>query len=32
MRDYYCMLQNVPLSNKKWLNTLIKEGQACQKK
>jgi hypothetical protein len=31
MRDYYCMLQNVPLSNKRWLNELINEGRKCQK-
>lgn len=23
IRDFYCMLKNVPLSNKKWLNELI---------
>jgi hypothetical protein len=31
MRDYYCMLQNVPMSNKKWLNQLISEGRKWQK-
>lgn len=31
MRDYYCMLQNAPLSNKKWLNELIMEGRKWQK-
>lgn len=32
MRDLYCMLQNVPLSNKRWLNTLIENGKQWQKK
>lgn len=31
IRDLYCMLQNVPMSNKTWLNKLIKEGQSWQK-
>lgn len=31
IRDIYCMLQNVPLSNKKWLNQLIDKGKSCQK-
>lgn len=28
MRDYYCIKHNVPLSNKTWLNDLIKQGKA----
>jgi hypothetical protein len=28
IRDLYCMIQNVPLSNKNWLNMLIKQGKA----
>lgn len=28
MRDYYCIKHNVPLSNKGWLNDLIKKGKA----
>lgn len=32
IRDLYCMLQNVPLSNKKWLNQLIQKGKQCQTK
>lgn len=32
IRDLYCMLQNVPLSNKKFLNQLIEKGQQWQKK
>lgn len=31
IRDIYCIVQNVPLSNKKWLNTLIDEGKKWQK-
>lgn len=30
IRDLYCMLQNVPLSNKKWLNQLIQKGKSWQ--
>jgi hypothetical protein len=30
IRDLYCMLQNVPLSNKKWLNQLITSGKQWQ--
>lgn len=30
MRDLYCMLQNVPMSNKKWLNQLIVKGKEWQ--
>lgn len=26
MRDNYCITQNIPMSNKEWLNNLIKEG------
>ena len=26
LRDHYCIVQNVPLSGKTWLNNLIKEG------
>lgn len=32
IRDIYCIVQNVPFSNKKWLNKLINEGKAWQKK
>lgn len=32
MRDHYCMTHNVPLSNKKWLNELIKTATAWQQK
>jgi hypothetical protein len=32
LRDHYCIENNVPLSNKKWLNDLIKEGLAWQQK
>lgn len=32
IRDLYCMLQNVPLSNKGWLNKLIENGKQWQKK
>jgi hypothetical protein len=32
IRDLYCVLQNVPLSNKKWLNQLIEKGKSWQKK
>ena len=32
IRDLYCMLQNVPLSNKKWLNQLITKGKEWQTK
>jgi hypothetical protein len=28
MRDYYCIKHNVPLSNKAWLNELIKQSKA----
>ncbi len=31
VRDLYCMMQNVPLSNKKWLNDLINKGKQWQK-
>lgn len=27
MRDHYCITHNVPLSNKTWLNDLIKQGK-----
>ena len=27
IRDIYCIVQNVPFSNKEWLNTLISEGK-----
>jgi hypothetical protein len=27
MRDYYCIKHNVPMSNKAWLNDLIKQGK-----
>lgn len=30
IRDLYCMLQNVPMSNKKWLNQLIEKGKQWQ--
>lgn len=30
IRDLYCMLQNVPMSNKKWLNQLISKGKQWQ--
>ena len=32
MRDYYCVKQNVPMSNKEWLNDLIKTGIEWQQK
>lgn len=32
MRDLYCMLQNVPMSNKSWLNQLITKGNQWQQK
>jgi hypothetical protein len=32
MRDKYCMQHNVPLSNKEWLNDLIKQTIAWQQK
>lgn len=32
IRDLYCMMQNVPMSNKKWLNELIEKGKQWQKK
>ena len=32
MRDHYCITHNVPLSNKKWLNELIKTATAWQQK
>jgi hypothetical protein len=32
MRDYYCIKQNVPMSNKQWLNDLIKTGVEWQQK
>lgn len=31
IRDEYCIRHNIPLSNKKWLNDLIKEGTKWQK-
>lgn len=31
VRDLYCIMQNVPLSNKKWLNTLINKGREWKK-
>lgn len=30
IRDIYCIVQNTPMSNKKWLNNLIKEGKQWQ--
>jgi hypothetical protein len=27
VRDLYCMIQNVPMSNKKWLNQLISKNK-----
>jgi hypothetical protein len=32
IRDIYCIVQNVPMSNKKWLNNLIKDGKTWQQK
>lgn len=32
MRDYYCVKQNVPMSNKEWLNDLIKTGIEWQQR
>lgn len=32
IRDLYCMLQNVPLSNKQWLNKLITQGETLKSK
>lgn len=32
IRDLYCMMQNVPLSNKRWLNELIEKGKQWQQK
>lgn len=32
MRDLYCIIQNVPMSNKKWLNKLIEKGTKWQQK
>jgi len=32
IRDLYCMMNEVPMSNKKWLNTLIKNGSEWKKK
>ncbi len=32
IRDEYCIKQNVPMSNKPWLNTLIKKGLEWQKR
>jgi hypothetical protein len=32
IRDIYCIYQNVPLSNKSWLNQLIKKGKQWQQK
>ena len=32
IRDIYCIVQNVPMSNKKWLNNLIKDGKQWQQK
>lgn len=31
IRDIYCIVNKVPLSNKKWLNTLIDEGKKWEK-
>ncbi len=31
IRDIYCIVNKVPLSNKKWLNNLIDEGKKWQK-
>lgn len=31
IRDLYCMLNNIPLSNKRWLNQLIEKGRKWQK-
>jgi len=31
IRDIYCIVNKVPLSNKRWLNTLIDEGKKWQK-
>ena len=31
IRDIYCIVNNVPLSNKKWLNNLIGEGKEWKK-
>jgi len=31
IRDIYCIVNKVPLSNKKWLNALIDEGKKWQK-
>lgn len=31
IRDIYCIVNKVPLSNKKWLNNLIEEGKKWQK-
>jgi hypothetical protein len=31
IRDIYCIVQNVPLSNKKWLNALIDESKKWKK-
>jgi len=31
IRDIYCIVNKTPLSNKKWLNTLIDEGNKWQK-
>jgi hypothetical protein len=32
MRDHYCIQHNVPMSNKEWLNDLIKKGIEWQRK
>jgi hypothetical protein len=32
IRDLYCIIQNVPMSNKKWLNKLIEKGTKWQQK
>jgi hypothetical protein len=32
IRDLYCMLQNIPMSNKRWLNQLIQKGNQWQQK
>ena len=32
IRDIYCIYQNVPLSNKSWLNELIRKGKQWQQK
>lgn len=32
IRDLYCVMQNVPMSNKNWLNRLITKGKQWQQK